>query len=72
MALKMLDDQKEQSYSSSDLLEFRLEIQNWLNKNKPSYPGFLLPQTFMEIGSEQVLDFLREWQYKLLSKTKSK
>ena len=67
MALKMLDEQKEQSYSSSDLLEFRLEIQNWLKKNKPSDPGFLLPQTFMEIGSEQVLDFLREWQYKLWS-----
>tara|TARA_B100001093_G_scaffold358595_1_gene343177 strand:- start:3 stop:1241 length:1239 start_codon:yes stop_codon:yes gene_type:complete len=67
MAFKMLDDQKEQSYSSSNLLEFRLEIQNWLKKNKPSDPGFLLPQTFMEIGSEQVLDFLREWQYKLWS-----
>ena len=67
MAFKMLDDQNEQSYSSSDLIEFRLEIQNWLKKNKPSDPGFLLPQTFMEIGSEQVLDFLRNWQYKLWS-----
>ncbi len=47
--------------------EFRGEVSAWLADNKPQDPGFLLPQTFMEVGSEQQLDFLREWQYKLWS-----
>lgn len=35
--------------------------------NKPADPGFLLPQSFMEVGSEQQLDFLREWQHRVWS-----
>ncbi len=50
-----------------ELQEFRREVADWLAANKPEDPGFLLPQSFMEVGSEQVLDFLREWQYKLWS-----
>ena len=33
----------------------------------PRDPGFLLPLTFLEVGTEQQLDFLREWQHKLWS-----
>ncbi len=47
--------------------EFRAEVRAWLESNKPANPGFLLPQTFMEVGSDQQLDFLREWQHKLWS-----
>ena len=47
--------------------EFRKEIAAWLRANTPANPGFLLPQTFMEVGSDQVLDFLREWQFKVWS-----
>ena len=47
--------------------EFRKEIAAWLRANTPADPGFLLPQTFMEVGSDQVLDFLREWQFKVWS-----
>ena len=47
--------------------QFRQEVAGWLAANKPADPGFLLPQSFMEVGSEQQLDFLREWQYKLWS-----
>lgn len=50
-----------------DLEEFRREVASWLEANKPDDPGFLLPQTFMEVGSEQQLDFLREWQHKVWS-----
>ncbi|PLW81159.1 acyl-CoA dehydrogenase [Kineobactrum sediminis] len=46
---------------------FREEVSAWLRANKPADPGFLLPQSFMEVGSEQQLDFLREWQYKVWS-----
>ncbi|MGK0440765.1 MAG: alkylation response protein AidB-like acyl-CoA dehydrogenase [Pseudohongiellaceae bacterium] len=51
--------------SANELQEFRLEVSAWLDENNPKDPGFLLPQTFMEVGTDQQLEFLREWQYKL-------
>jgi alkylation response protein AidB-like acyl-CoA dehydrogenase len=53
--------------SKQELSEFRQGVRAWLMENKPADPGFLLPQTFMEVGSDQQLDFLREWQHKLWS-----
>ncbi|MFK7828987.1 MAG: acyl-CoA dehydrogenase family protein [Congregibacter sp.] len=50
-----------------ELEQFRREASAWLETNKPGDPGFLLPQSFMEVGSEQQLDFLREWQHKVWS-----
>lgn len=40
--------------------DFRKGVVDWIKHNNPKDPGFLLPQTFMEVGSEQVLEFLRE------------
>lgn len=48
-----------------ELSEFRQEVGDWLDNNTPSDPGFLLPQTFMEVGNEEILEFLREWQHKV-------
>ena len=48
--------------TEAELTEFRADVIAWLEHNRPADPGFLLPQTFMEVGTEQVLDFLREWQ----------
>ncbi len=53
--------------SQRELDDFRSQVAAWLKDNKPADPGFLLPQTFMEVGSDQQLDFLREWQHKLWS-----
>ena len=53
--------------SHNELQAFRAEVSAWMAENKPADPGFLLPQTFMEVGSEQQLDFLREWQHKVWS-----
>ncbi|MFB3080075.1 MAG: acyl-CoA dehydrogenase family protein, partial [Lysobacterales bacterium] len=53
--------------SQQELDEFRAEVSAWMKDNKPADPGFLLPQTFMEVGSEQQLEFLREWQNKMWS-----
>jgi alkylation response protein AidB-like acyl-CoA dehydrogenase len=50
-----------------ELVELKAEIRAWLKENKPAKPDFLLPQTFMEVGSEEQLDFLRTWQYKVWS-----
>jgi len=55
------------SPSQQELADFRLEVGAWMRENKPADPGFLLPQTFMEVGSDQQLDFLREWQHKMWS-----
>ncbi len=51
--------------TKQELEEFRKEVSAWLVDNKPAEPGFLLPQSFMEVGTEQQLDFLREWQNKV-------
>ncbi|MCP4754585.1 MAG: acyl-CoA dehydrogenase [Proteobacteria bacterium] len=48
-----------------ELEAFRAEVSAWMKENKPADPGFLLPQTFMEVGSEEQLDFLRKWQRKV-------
>ncbi|MDA8752660.1 acyl-CoA dehydrogenase family protein [Halieaceae bacterium] len=55
------------SVSKQELTEFRGQVSAWLADNKPADPGFLLPQSFMEVGSDQQLDFLREWQHKVWS-----
>ena len=53
--------------SEDEKAAFRQQVAAWMQANKPADPGFLLPQSFMEVGSEQQLDFLREWQYKVWS-----
>ena len=53
--------------TEQELSEFRQEVSAWMAENKPADPGFLLPQTVMEVGDERQLDFLREWQHKVWS-----
>ncbi|MFT5483690.1 MAG: alkylation response protein AidB-like acyl-CoA dehydrogenase [Halieaceae bacterium] len=53
--------------NDQELQEFRKEVSAWMVENKPADPGFLLPQSFMEVGSEVQLEFLREWQNKIWS-----
>jgi alkylation response protein AidB-like acyl-CoA dehydrogenase len=53
------------SVTEQELNEFRAEVSAWMQDNKPGDPGFLLPMTFMEVGDERQLEFLREWQHKL-------
>ena len=45
-----------------ELDEFRGDVRAWLANNKPADPGFLLPETFMEVGTDQQFEFLRHWQ----------
>lgn len=49
----------------SNLDTFRSEVAYWLEQNIPADPGFLLPQSFMEVGSEEQLNFLVAWQRKV-------
>ena len=51
--------------NAKELQEFRKEVSAWIKENKPDDPGFLLPQTFLEVGTDAQLNFLRKWQRKV-------
>lgn len=51
--------------TETELEEFTTEVAAWLENNTPADPGFLLPETFMEVGSDQQFEFLRDWQNKV-------
>ncbi len=53
------------SASQQELNEFQAEAAAWFTENKPADPGFLLPQSFMEVGTDQQFEFLRTWQRKV-------
>ena len=55
------------SISKQEIDEFSQQVSAWMGDNKPADPGFLLPQTFMEVGNDAQLEFLREWQHKVWS-----
>lgn len=47
----------------SELDEFRAEVAAWLKSHRPPVdPGFLLPETFMEVGTDDQFNYLRDWQ----------
>ena len=49
----------------TDLDQFRREVAAWFRDNRPPDPGFLLPESFMEVGSDAQFDYLRAWQRKI-------
>ena len=49
----------------SELESFRAEVIAWLEENRPAEPDFLLPETFMEVGTDHQFEFLRDWQRKV-------
>jgi alkylation response protein AidB-like acyl-CoA dehydrogenase len=49
----------------NELDEFRHEAEAWFRENRPPDPGFLLPESFMEVGSDAQFEFLRNWQRKI-------
>lgn len=51
--------------TDKELEEFRQEVVAWFGDNAPGDPGFLLPETFMEVGTDQQFEFLRDWQRKV-------
>ncbi len=44
------------------LEDFRRDADAWFAENTPKDVGFMLPLTFMEVGTQQQFDFLRDWQ----------
>ncbi len=48
-----------------ELAEFAADANAWFAENRPRDPGFMLPLTFMEVGTDQQFEFLRDWQRKV-------
>ena len=53
------------SVTQNELEDFQAEAEAWFKENDPRDPGFLLPQSFMEVGTDQQFEFLRHWQRKV-------
>lgn len=49
----------------AEIKEFTDDANAWFAQNTPRNPGFMLPLTFMEVGTDQQFDFLRDWQRKV-------
>ena len=48
-----------------DLKAFAADADGWFRENVVADPGFMLPLTFMEVGTDQQFHFLRDWQNKV-------
>jgi alkylation response protein AidB-like acyl-CoA dehydrogenase len=48
-----------------DLADFRREVAEWMQANLPPKPDFLLPESFMEVGTDEQFEYLRAWQRRL-------
>ncbi len=48
-----------------ELEEFAADADAWFQENVVTDPGFMLPLTFMEVGTDQQFEFLRDWQRKV-------
>ncbi|TNE57079.1 MAG: acyl-CoA dehydrogenase [Alphaproteobacteria bacterium] len=51
--------------TEKELEAFRGEVKAWFEENRPPEPDFLLPQSFMEVGTDEQFYFLRDWQNKV-------
>ena len=50
---------------NNELDDFRTEVAAWLEANRPPTPDFLLPESFMEVGTDAQFHYLRDWQRKV-------
>ncbi len=48
-----------------ELDEFAAGADAWFRENVNPDPGFMTPLTFMEVGTDQQFDYLRDWQRKV-------
>ena len=48
-----------------DLEKFARDADKWFAEHVNPDPGFMLPLTFMEVGTDQQFEFLQDWQRKV-------
>jgi len=46
----------------AELKDYAAQADRWFAEHTPPPPDFMLPLTFMEVGTDQQFDFLRDWQ----------
>jgi len=51
--------------SRRELDEYRAQASAWFQENVPPVPDFMLPLTFMEVGTDEQFHFLCDWQNKV-------
>ncbi len=51
--------------NTAELKEFRAEVVQWMEKNRPKPPKFMLPLTFLEVSTDDQFYYLRDWQRKV-------
>jgi len=49
----------------AELKDWAADVEAWFTENKPAEPDFTLPLTFMEVGTDEQFEFLRDWQRKV-------
>jgi alkylation response protein AidB-like acyl-CoA dehydrogenase len=47
------------------LAAFQNEVRRWIADHRPPPPGFVLPQSFLEVETREQFDYLRAWQRRL-------
>ena len=53
------------SVDRKELEVYQEEAKAWFAENTPREVDFLLPLTFMEVGTDEQFNFLRDWQNKV-------
>ena len=53
------------SVDKKELEDYQEEAKAWFAENTPQNVDFMLPLTFMEVGTDQQFNFLRDWQNKV-------
>jgi alkylation response protein AidB-like acyl-CoA dehydrogenase len=53
------------SLETEETVAFRLAVKEWIAKNKPAPPPFKLPQSFLEVESDEQFEYLRDFQQKV-------
>ncbi len=48
--------------TTQELESFRGQVRDWLAHNAPKPPRFKLPDSFMEVGTDEQFNYLRDWQ----------
>ena len=51
--------------ANDNLSHFRQQVSDWFTENRPKKPDFILPDSFMEVGTDAQFHFLRDWQQKV-------
>lgn len=51
--------------SKQELAEYRADASAWFAENVPAQPDFMMPLTFMEVGTDEQFEFLCAWQRKV-------